>query len=59
MAPIRPALAWHTSRALDLLGYALLVYSPQWAKDWTCTAKTRFGRFCLSRAGAWAYRVRE
>lgn len=38
---------------LDWLGYQLLMLGP-WRV--VCNPNTRFGTWCLQRAGAWAYR---
>jgi hypothetical protein len=36
-----------------LIGYALFMYGP-WRL--TCNPHTRFGSWCLSNGGSWAYR---
>lgn len=38
---------------LDWIGYQLMYRGP-WR--YTCNPKTKFGAWCLSRAGGWAYR---
>jgi hypothetical protein len=37
----------------DWIGYQLVMHGP-WRL--TCDPYTRFGAWCLSRAGGWAYR---
>jgi len=38
---------------MNWIAYVLVIYGP-WR--WTCDADHWLGRWCLPRAGAWAYR---
>lgn len=41
------------SRILDWIGFQLVMRGP-W--KWTCDPYTKFGEWCINRAGCWAYR---
>lgn len=41
------------TRFLDWLGYQLVMWLPYWI---ACNPDSKFGKWCLPRAGAWAYR---